>query len=463
MVLSADRPINSLETGPFSSRATRSTYVLKALTFLATLLLLGFGVESLLAGHRGHGSMLLVFGLITIANYILFRFHRRHVLFRSGVVSLMAVFLLTLVWTGGVEKTGPLWFFILPPIAFYVLGLRTGTPIVAVTILTAVIILFGSLEELGRAGYSTVFKVRFLSSIILVSVMSYILELSRQRARSLLVDKMRQLEERRREIRRRNMVMETDLRMAQELQQAMLPKHYPSFPADAKPEKSAIRFYHRYEPAGTVGGDFFHILRLSESSVGVLICDVMGHEVRSALVTAMLRALAETLKPIAEQPGLLMTDINKDIVSMLRQAPDMMFATASYVVVDIEKRIVRFARAGHHEPLLISRKAGDVVRMKGAGDDAQPALGLLEDAEYVTDEYPVEQGDVVLMFTDGLFEIEDENARELGYEGIERIVQASQGLAPALLLDEVVEQARQYSSLKTFVDDVCIVGVEIWP
>src|SRR5882757_4143693 len=97
----------------------------------------------------------------------------------------------------------------------------------------------------------------------------------------------------REELRAKNLLMEESLRMAREIQVAMLPQQYPAFPKNVTAEQSAFQFTHRYYPAETVSGDFFNVLALSDAEAGVLICDVTGHGVRAALVTAMIRALSE--------------------------------------------------------------------------------------------------------------------------------------------------------------------------
>ena len=102
-------------------------------------------------------------------------------------------------------------------------------------------------------------------------------------------------------LREKNAQMEADLNLAREVQVAFLPQRYPTFPRDVAPEQSALRFVHRYLPTGLLGGDFFDVRPLSETSVGVLICDVMGHGVRAALEMAILRALVEELAAIEKK------------------------------------------------------------------------------------------------------------------------------------------------------------------
>ena len=136
------------------------------------------------------------------------------------------------------------------------------------------------------------------------------------------------------ELREKNMQLEDDLDMASEVQQAFLPQQFPSFPRDAAPGESAVAFFTRYLPTGAVGGDFFHVLPLSNTEAGVFICDVMGHGVRAALVTAIQRALVEELAGLGTQPGEFLTHINHALLSILRRTRTPMFASAFYLYLN---------------------------------------------------------------------------------------------------------------------------------
>jgi phosphoserine phosphatase RsbU/P len=92
----------------------------------------------------------------------------------------------------------------------------------------------------------------------------------------LLRENIERLEDKQREINAKNEQMHEELRMAREVQLAMLPQRYPTFPADVPAEASALRFSHRYYPASEVSGDFFSVVPLSNETAGVFICDVMG-------------------------------------------------------------------------------------------------------------------------------------------------------------------------------------------
>jgi sigma-B regulation protein RsbU (phosphoserine phosphatase) len=264
----------------------------------------------------------------------------------------------------------------------------------------------------------------------------------------------------RRELRARNEQMEENLKMAREIQFTMLPQQYPTFPPSAPPDASALQFAHRYLPAGTVGGDFFSVSALSEDEASVFICDVAGHGVRSALVTAMVRALAEELKPLAMNPGQFLSKLNSDLHAILRHTGTPLLTTAFYLVADWRTGAARYANAGHPKPLHIRRRAGQVEPLANIAGKSEPVLGLFQDAAYRTSDVKLEPGDAVMLFTDGLYEVLD-NKNELYSHamlvaGVQRRVQ----LPVARLFDELLAEIRRFAADGTFADDVCMVGME---
>jgi sigma-B regulation protein RsbU (phosphoserine phosphatase) len=254
--------------------------------------------------------------------------------------------------------------------------------------------------------------------------------------------------------------MEENLKMAREIQLTMLPQQYPAFPPSAPPSQSAFQFTHLYLPAGTVGGDFFAVSPLSENEAGVFICDVAGHGVRSALVTAMIRALAEELKPIATNPGQFLSKLNSDLHAILKHTGTPMLTTAFYLVADWTTGTMRYANAGHPKPLHIRRGAGQVEPLANAGGQSQPVLGLFEDAAYQTSEVKLSPKDVVMLFTDGLFEVEGRNNELYSQAMLVAGVQRRAQMPVAQLFDDLLAEIKRFSADSGFGDDVCMVGIE---
>jgi sigma-B regulation protein RsbU (phosphoserine phosphatase) len=263
------------------------------------------------------------------------------------------------------------------------------------------------------------------------------------------------------ELQKKNEILEDDLKMARDIQQAILPQQYPTFPPGAPEELSLLHFCHRYHPSGQVGGDFFNVLALSETQAGLFLCDVMGHGVRSALVTAMVRGLVEELRPIALDPGQLLTRINSDLRAILQQTGSPLFTTAFYLVADLARRQIYYANAGHPKPFLVHRLDGTVEVLKYADGKARPALGLFADSTYPTVSCPLSGGDLVMLFTDGLYEVEGAEGQPFSQDLLLEAVRKHATLHGSELFTAILSEIQQFSASHEFSDDVCLVGMEV--
>ena len=263
------------------------------------------------------------------------------------------------------------------------------------------------------------------------------------------------------EIRQRNTELEDDLHMAREIQQAFLPQQFPTFPRKATVAESAIRFFSRYIPTTAVGGDFFHIIPLSDTEAGVFICDVMGHGVRAALVTAIQRALVEEMLPAARDPGRFLTEINRALLSILRRARTPMFASAFALVVDVKEGCVRYANAGHPWPIHIHRETGTLGPICSPSERPGPALGVFKDALYETHTRPIAARDLLILFTDGLCEVEGEHETYFNQDMLQEVLRKGLHQAVDKLIDGTLNEVREFAVNRAFTDDVCLIGVEI--
>jgi sigma-B regulation protein RsbU (phosphoserine phosphatase) len=113
--------------------------------------------------------------------------------------------------------------------------------------------------------------------------------------------------------------------------------------------------------------------------------------------------------------------------------------------------------------LHLQRATGQAVRL-APPKQTGPALGLFPEAAYATFQIPLAPGDLVLLFTDGLFEVVDADGKE--EYGQERLLAAARQrlrLPPAKLCDELIAEVRAFSRAAEFDDDVCLLGMEVKP
>jgi serine phosphatase RsbU (regulator of sigma subunit) len=210
-----------------------------------------------------------------------------------------------------------------------------------------------------------------------------------------------------------------------------------------------------------MGGDFFHIARLSDDTAAVCVCDVMGHGVRAALITAMLRAMIETHAAEAIDPGRLLTQLNSEFTRILKQAGTLVFVTVLYCVIDIRMQNARFARAGHPPPLRARRGSGEVQTIAFRGDSTGPAIGIIPDAQFKTMEAKLAPGDFLLFYTDGIIEVEASDGTQFGMQGLRQSVVSNLDQPTESLLEDIIRDVYTFADSTALTDDACLVAAEL--
>lgn len=243
-----------------------------------------------------------------------------------------------------------------------------------------------------------------------------------------------------------------ELELAREIQQAAVPESLPSLVGD----DMEVKFSHCYQPASDLAGDFLEVVHLGEGRAGFLVCDVMGHGVRSALIVSMLRGLIEKQRTSAGDPGVFLSGLNEGLSHLLERTNAEMFATALYGLVDLKAGEVKLASAGHPSPLI--RQNGEVKVLDLKGKARGPALGMVFGIPYRELTLPLEGLEGIWGFTDGIFEPRNAEGEEFGVERMCRALDSSE--EGVVLLERLVKKALEFSGQRGFEDDVCLLGIE---
>ncbi|MCW1884160.1 SpoIIE family protein phosphatase [Luteolibacter flavescens] len=259
------------------------------------------------------------------------------------------------------------------------------------------------------------------------------------------------------ELQIRNQAYEEELQLAREIQHALAGSSFP----EVSTERASLHFGARYLPISGLAGDFFEVLRISDDSVGMLICDVMGHGVRSALIVAMLRGLLEKQRSSAADPSAFLHGLNNGLHAILDRAGATMFATAFYAVLDLGEGTLRYASAGH--PGGIATGPGGVQQLASGKKQKGPGLGLIARADYPAGEIPLKGVHRLLLFTDGILEAENPDGEPFLEKRLMETAGGCHGGTLEELLDLVLNRVLQYSDSHHFDDDVCLLGVEVLP
>jgi len=259
------------------------------------------------------------------------------------------------------------------------------------------------------------------------------------------------------ELKEKNLIYEEELMLAREIQQAFATMDFTELSHSGR----RFRFGSRYIPISGLAGDFFDVIPLEGNRAGVLICDVMGHGVRSALIVAMLRGLLEKQRALASDPSAFLHGLNEGLASILERAGTTMFATAFYGVIDPAAGLFHYACAGHPGPVIDSAEGARQIAVERG--HRGPALGLDRQASYPAMQLPLDSFSRMVLFTDGVLEAENVTGEPFFEDRLLNIISGHSGDTLERLLDDILASVLAFSEAKQFDDDVCLLGIEVTP
>jgi hypothetical protein len=200
--------------------------------------------------------------------------------------------------------------------------------------------------------------------------------------------------------------LQQELRMARDIQQALLPKDLPQL--------EGWKISCRYQPATEVGGDFYDFLELEDGRLGLVVGDATGHGMPAALVMATARSTLRAVAQASESPGEVLRMANDPLFTDI---PPNMFITCFYAILDPSSGRLVYANAGHDLPYL--HRGGDAEELRARG----MPLGLMPGMSYEEQEVTLESGDSALFYSDGLVEAHDPKRREMfGFPRLQMLV-----------------------------------------
>ena len=256
----------------------------------------------------------------------------------------------------------------------------------------------------------------------------------------------------------KNKALEKEINLAREVQQALQPLNIPD--REWQSVDGSVRraqFHHVYMPSAGVAGDCFEVFPVGQSGVGMLICDVMGHGVRAALIASMLRGLMEQVSNLADTPALLLSSLNRQMFRIFDKANITMFASACYVYLDLDRRRLTMASAGHPAPIVMP---GNGEKPFQPPIPRTPALGLMEKAHFRESEIRLENGMKLMLFTDGLTEAQNAEGDEIGTPRIMDFLLQRKPQSIREMIDISLAGVHQFTGSTEQDDDICLLGME---
>ena len=240
---------------------------------------------------------------------------------------------------------------------------------------------------------------------------------------------------------------EKELEIAKHIQHDLLP--------DKAPDVEGIELYGLCVPTNQIGGDYYDYLHRDRERIDLVIADVSGHSIGAALLIAETRAFIRAKAESLQGPAQIIRAVNAFILTDLDRAE--MFITLFYASYDAINQTLRYASAGHNNPMIWRAATGrcDHLDVNGL------ILGVKPDVIYEEKETEMASGDLLILFTDGLTEAENRAGDFFGEDRLEELLREYHLLPTGEIIDRIMEQARLFSGTRIFRDDVTIVLMKI--
>lgn len=245
--------------------------------------------------------------------------------------------------------------------------------------------------------------------------------------------------------------MRRSLEIAMDVQRNLLPKK--------NPEIKGLDIAGKSIYCDETGGDYYDYIEFDElepKRIGVVVGDVSGHGISSALLMASARAFLRQRAVISGTIGQIVSDVNRQIARDVADSGN--FMTLFFMIINTTEKKLTWIRAGHDPALLYDPKIGNIIELKGTG----LPLGVNENQEYQANEkLDLSPGQIIVLGTDGIWEARNAQGQMFGKESIRRILKAKVDCDANSIREAIVDALIQFLGDAKTEDDITLVIIKV--
>jgi len=239
--------------------------------------------------------------------------------------------------------------------------------------------------------------------------------------------------------------LELDLELAQRVQKTLLPQEPPNIPG------MNIAAYSR--PAHILGGDYFDFVECGVDTYCLAIADVTGHGIAASLHMASIQAMLRSVVPTSRSPTEVVKRIHKLFIHNMHFVT---FVTLFIGIFDSITRTFSYCNAGHNPPIVLQQNAvgrASIVWLDPTG----AAIGLVEESEYAQRTLSLHEGDLLVMYTDGVTEAANPQGEMFGSERLAGVVERMYQSPPREVVSGIREDLEGHTDGRPLADDATVI------
>lgn len=239
-----------------------------------------------------------------------------------------------------------------------------------------------------------------------------------------------------------------EMEQAKVTQRSIMPNQMPQVPG--------IHMVSKYAPMKTIGGDFYDIIQLNENKLGIVVADVAGHGVSAALIAFMASSAFKSHCKLDNKPDETLRAVNEFLTGKIENNK---FISVWYGILDLSTKTVSYATAGHPPAFVARQKQNVTIPLVSSGI----ALGLFpnEVNELTTESVQLEPGDKMLIYTDGIYEMTNDQDQIFGSTRLQKYLLETVELPLHQWIDRLYDYVLVYSGQTAYEDDITLVALEV--
>ena len=243
--------------------------------------------------------------------------------------------------------------------------------------------------------------------------------------------------------------LESELELAQTVQQSLLPQEVPDTPML---EMAAFS-----RPAQIIGGDYFDFFQFQDGAHGLVISDVAGHGISASLYMAGLQAVLRSLIPTNTSPADVVGHVQRLLVHNVRFST---FVTLFLGSFEPATHILTYCNAGHNPPLLLASRTNAGAQTRWLMPTGA-AVGITEGTNFQESKVQLQPGDILVLYTDGVTEAMDDKGEEFGRDRLTDVIRKAAALTVKELIQEIRQELAKFTGQQNPSDDMTLVVCRI--